>query len=254
MSTDTPIIHLKGITFGYPGGPLVLNDLNFSLCAGERIGIMAPNGSGKTTLFHLIMGLVKPISGQVSIFGKTASEDKDFAEARRRIGLLFQDPDDQLFSPTVLEDVAFGPLNLGKTKEEAVAIAQHTLAFLGLSGFENRITFKLSGGEKRLVSLATVLAMEPDVLLLDEPENGLDTRTRARLMQILPNLGLSYILISHELDFMTSIADILYTMENGNLLLDREFQAHQHVHAHPLGTRPHEHLTPESSRKPSGKA
>ncbi|MGE5257518.1 MAG: ATP-binding cassette domain-containing protein, partial [Hyphomicrobiales bacterium] len=105
--------------------------------------------------------------------------------------------------------------------------------------------FKLSGGEKRLVSLATVLAMEPEALLLDEPENGLDARTRGRLIEILPGLDLSYVLISHELDFLTATADAVYTMENGKVLLDQEFRAHQHMHAHPLGARPHEHYTLE---------
>ncbi|MGE5256091.1 MAG: energy-coupling factor ABC transporter ATP-binding protein [Hyphomicrobiales bacterium] len=250
MTTDTPIIDLKEVTFGYPGGPLVLRDLDFALCPGQRIGIMAPNGSGKTTLFHLIMGLIKPQSGRISIFGKSMREEKDFAEARRRIGLLFQDPDDQLFSPTVLEDVAFGPLNLGKTKAEAAAIARRTLDFLGLNGFEDRITFKLSGGEKRLVSLATVLAMEPVALLLDEPENTLDARTRTRLIEILPSLDLSYILISHELDFLTATADAVYTMENGKVLLDQEFRPHQHMHTHPLGARPHAHYTLEDAQPP----
>jgi len=241
MTISEPIIDLKQVNFSYPGGPAVLRDLNFRLHPGERIGIIAPNGSGKTTLFHLIMGLAKPFGGQVTIFGQARREERDFAEVRRRIGLLFQDPDDQLFSPTVLEDVAFGPLNLGKTKAEAAAVARRTLNFLGLNGFEDRITFKLSGGEKRLVSLAAVLAMEPEVLLLDEPVNGLDTRTRARLMDILRGLDLSYILISHELDFLTATTNVIYTMENGHVRLDRELHFHQHTHAHPLGGSPHEH-------------
>ncbi len=241
MTTAAPIIELKGVTFGYPGGPPVLRDLDFILNRGERVGIIAPNGSGKTTLFHIMMGLLKPSSGRLEIYGKEARTEKDFAEIRRRIGLLFQDADDQLFSPTVLEDVAFGPLNLGKPKEEAIALARRTLDFLGLNGFEDRITFKLSGGEKRLVSLATVLAMEPEVLLLDEPVNGLDTKTRAKLMEILRRLELSYILISHEIEFLTATTDTVYTMENGKILLDQEVHVHQHVHAHPLGARPHEH-------------
>jgi cobalt/nickel transport system ATP-binding protein len=163
------------------------------------------------------MGLLKPLPGRIEIFGRHVREETDFTEVRRRIGLLFQDADDQLFNPTVLEDVAFGPLNLGKPKDEAIAIARRTLAFLGMDGFEDRITFKLSGGEKRLVSLATVLAMEPEVLLLDEPGNGLDVRTCARLIEILPSLDLSNILISHELDFMTAVADAVYTQwETGN--------------------------------------
>jgi cobalt/nickel transport system ATP-binding protein len=241
MTISEPIIDLKQVNFSYPGGPAVLRELDFTLRPGERIGIMAPNGSGKTTLFHLIMGLAKPFGGQVTIFGQARREERDFAEVRRRIGLLFQDPDDQLFSPTVLEDVAFGPLNLGKTKAEAVAVARRTLSFLGLDGFEDRITFKLSGGEKRLVSLAAVLAMEPEVLLLDEPVNGLDTRTRVRLMDILRGLDLSYILISHELDFLTATTNVIYTMESGHVRLDHELHVHQHIHAHPLGANPHEH-------------
>jgi cobalt/nickel transport system ATP-binding protein len=241
MTISEPIIDLKQVSFSYPEGPPVLRELDFTLRPGEHIGIMAPNGSGKTTLFHLIMGLAKPFGGQVTIFGQARREERDFAEVRRRIGLLFQDPDDQLFSPTVLEDVAFGPLNLGKTKAEAVAVARRTLSFLGLDGFEDRITFKLSGGEKRLVSLAAVLAMEPEVLLLDEPVNGLDTRTRVRLMDILRGLDLAYILISHELDFLTATTNVIYTMENGHVRLDHELHVHQHIHAHPLGANPHEH-------------
>lgn len=236
-----PIIDLKSVSFGYPGGPLVLRELDFRLNPGERVGIMAPNGSGKTTLFHLIMGLVKPLAGKIEIFGREAREEKDFLEVRRRIGLLFQDPDDQLFSPTVIEDVAFGPLNLGKSKEEALAIARRTLAFLGLEGFEERITFKLSGGEKRMVSLATVLAMEPEALLLDEPANGLDARTRARLMEVLLSLDLSCVLISHELDFLAATTTIAYTMENGRIRIDEAIHPHEHLHAHPFGARPHEH-------------
>jgi len=160
---------------------------------------------------------------------------------RRRIGLLFQDADDQLFSPTVLEDVAFGPLNLGKSKQEAVDIARQTLDFLGLKGFEERITFKLSGGEKRLVSLATVLAMEPEILLLDEPINGLDIETKAKLTEILSGLNLSYLLVSHDFDFLAETVEAIYTMQNGKILLDRELHIHEHVHAHELGTYPHQH-------------
>ena len=124
MQQNNPLINLEGISFKYPGGPMVLKDLDFKLSRGNRIGLIAPNGSGKTTLFHIIMGLLKPSAGKLEIFGKLVREEKDFADVRRRIGLLFQDADDQLFSPTVLEDVAFGPLNLGKPKQEAIEIAR----------------------------------------------------------------------------------------------------------------------------------
>jgi cobalt/nickel transport system ATP-binding protein len=191
--TDS-VINLSKVRFAYPGGRLVLNDLDFHLHAGERIGLVAPNGSGKTTVFHIIMGLLKPVAGTIEVFGKERRTEKDFLEVRRRIGLLFQDADDQLFSPTVLEDVAFGPLNLGKSKDDAVSTAIRTLEFLGLSGFEDRVTHKLSGGEKRLVALATVLSMEPEVLLLDEPSSGLDAVTKERLVEILNSLELTVFL------------------------------------------------------------
>jgi cobalt/nickel transport system ATP-binding protein len=241
MNTRSPIINLKNIHFNYPGGKSVFKNLDFKLNCGDRIGLMAPNGSGKTTLFHLIMGLVKPNSGQIEIFGQSLTNPKDFEEVRRRIGLLFQDPDDQLFSPTVIEDVAFGPLNLGISRGEAQRIAQQTLADLGLKGFEERITFKLSGGEKRLVSLATVLAMKPEVLLLDEPLSGLDADTRDRIVAIISSLDLSLFIISHDIDFLLATADQIYTLRNGRLLYDDQFQVHVHQHAHPHGTYPHEH-------------
>ncbi|MDX1708717.1 MAG: ABC transporter ATP-binding protein, partial [Desulfobacterales bacterium] len=165
--------------------------------------------------------------------------------------------DDQLFSPTVLEDVAFGPLNLGKSKEDAIQIARLTLNYLGLVGFEDRITFKLSGGEKRLVSLATVLAMEPEILLLDEPMNGLDIKTKAKLTEILKNIDLAYILISHDFDFLVETADDIYTMAEGKILLDKELHVHEHVHAHEHGVYPHQHTMSEDSKQavaPDGQA
>jgi len=251
MAKNDLLINLEGISFKYPGGPMVLRDLNFKLCRGNRIGLIAPNGSGKTTLVHIIMGLLKPFSGKLEIFGTRVREEKDFVDVRRRIGLLFQDADDQLFSPTVLEDVAFGPLNLGKSKDAAIEIARRTLNFLGLSGFEDRITFKLSGGEKRLVSLATVLAMEPEILLLDEPINGLDMKTRTKLTEVLSGLDLSYILISHDFDFLAETADAIYTMADGKILLDKVLHVHEHVHAHELGTYPHQHEIAEDRSQKS---
>jgi len=235
------IIHLKDICFNYPGSPLVLDKLDLKLSRGDRISLMGPNGSGKTTLFHIIMGLLKPTSGTIEFYNRPAKTEKDFRRVREKIGLLFQDADDQLFSPTVLEDVAFGPLNLGRSREEAVDIARNTLSFLGLTGFEDRITYKLSGGEKKLVSLATVLAMEPEVLLLDEPTSGLDDKTKVTLKKVLSNLDLTYMIISHEIDFLAEITDSIYTMEKGKILFDQKVHVHQHVHAHPHGSYAHEH-------------
>lgn len=237
----TPVISLRDICFGYPHGPQILKGLNFDLFPGERVGLVAPNGSGKTTLFHIIMGLLKPSRGRIILFGRPVEKEADFAVVRSRIGLLFQDADDQLFSPTVLEDVAFGPLNLGKSREEAVDVAQRTLERLGLAGFEDRVTYRLSGGEKRLVSLATILAMEPEVLLLDEPTTGLDDKTRHTLTHLIRGFDLAYVVISHNARFLSEIAAKTYSMEDGRVLMDEEVHFHEHVHAHRHGQVPHRH-------------
>jgi len=226
------VINLTDICYSYPGGKKVLDNLNLELCQGRKLGLVGPNGGGKTTLLHIIMGLLKPSSGSIEIFGQPVVDEKDFKKIRQKTGLLFQDSDDQLFSPTVLEDVAFGPLNLGKTKEEAVETAKKTLNFLGLSGFEDRVTYKLSGGEKRLVSLATVLAMEPEILLLDEPTTGLDDAIKARIVDLLEKLPLSLIMISHESDLLERITDSIINLENGRIITDKAFHIHQHTHPH----------------------
>ena len=198
-----PLIELQNITFTYPGAPHpVFQDFNYQLLPGEHIGLIGPNGSGKTTLLHLIMGLLRPQAGSIVIFGQEVKKEQDFIEVRQKVGLLFQNADDQLFCPTVLEDVAFGPLNLGKTPDEAIGIARETMERLGLHGFEDRVTYKLSGGEKKLVSLATVLAMQPQLLLLDEPTAGLDEHTKHRLIHILKSLDIAYMIVSHEQDFL----------------------------------------------------
>lgn len=237
------ILSLQKISFNYPNGPAVINNLDFSLEKGDRIGITAPNGSGKSTLFHLIVGLLKTSSGRIVCEGLEISKEEDFRQLRRRVGLLFQNADDQLFFPTVLEDVAFGPLNLGKSKEEALAVSHQVLQRLGLTNFADRITFKLSGGEKKLVALATILAMEPDVLLLDEPTAGLDHNTKLRLIELLNDFtDLSYLIVSHEFDFLTATTNHIYTLENGTINVDEELHIHHHEHAHLSGKQPHRHI------------
>jgi cobalt/nickel transport system ATP-binding protein len=241
MDKNSLIINLEDISFAYPGRAPSIEKLNLQFHEGDRMGLIGPNGSGKTTLFHVIMGLLKPSSGKIEIFGKSIEQEKDFRIVRQRIGFLFQDADDQLFSPTVLEDVAFGPLNLGKSQDEAKAIARRTLESLGLDGFEDRITYKLSGGEKRLVSLATVMAMEPEVLLLDEPSTGLDEATEKRLVDILKRLEFSYILVSHNIDFLMETTNCIGYMANGKISLDDDSIPHTHLHIHRHGRYAHKH-------------
>jgi cobalt/nickel transport system ATP-binding protein len=212
-----PLLEMKGVRFAYADGPPVLDGLDFSLAEGDRVGILGPNGAGKSTLFLLAMGLVKPQAGEVWALGKRRAEEADFPPVRASLGFCFQDPEDQLFSPTVLEDVAFGPLNQGKSRGEAVRIARETLARLGLTAFEERVTWNLSGGEKRLVSLATVLAMRPQALLLDEPTTGLDETTQARLEQVLLASGLAWAIISHDHAFLARTCRRLLRLDQGRL-------------------------------------
>lgn len=165
----------------------------------------------------MVVGLLKPDRGTVRAFGQERRAEADFHEVRRRAGFVFQDPDDQLFCPTVAEDVAFGPLNLGKSREEATAIVDDVLRQLDLAFLRDRVTYKLSGGEKRLVSLATVLAMKPDVLLLDEPTNALDEKNEARLVEILLGLSQAMIIVSHDADFRARLATRALRLEGGGL-------------------------------------
>ncbi len=211
------LIGLENITFAYDGRPPVLKGADFSLETGGRVGIVGPNGAGKSTLFLIAMGLLKPSAGTVRGLGRECRVEKDFRPVRAAVGFCFQDPDDQLFSLTVREDVAFGPLNLGRKREEALAIVSQTLDSLGLAGFEERVTYHLSGGERRMVSLATVLAMQPQALLLDEPTAGLDEDTQARLEAVLLASGLSWAIVSHDRPFLERTCNAVLRMEQGRL-------------------------------------
>jgi cobalt/nickel transport system ATP-binding protein len=201
-----PLFRLTGVSFAYDSGPAVLRDFSFTLHAGERTALLGPNGAGKTTLLHVMVGLLRPQAGSIEAFGEPRRKEKDFHAVRARAGLLFQDSDDQLFCPTVLEDVAFGPLNLGLSPAQAQATARETLAMLELGDLAPRVTYKLSGGQKRMVALAAVLAMRPEVLLLDEPTNALDAATRERLIAVLSRLPQAMVLASHDGDFIDRLA------------------------------------------------
>ena len=212
-----PLIRLSDVAFSYGPDRPVLAGCSFALGPGERVALLGANGSGKTTLLHLIVGLLRPDSGRIEAFGKVCRSEADFHEVRCRTGLLFQDADDQLFCPTVAEDVAFGPLNLGKPRGEIRQIVSQTLESLGLSGYEHRVTHKLSGGEKRLVALATVLAMRPEVLLLDEPITGLDRQATDRLVEILAELPQAMIVVSHDRPFTEKTTTSAVRLGGGKL-------------------------------------
>ncbi len=212
-----PLFELTDIHFSYAGRDPVLTGTGFTLRADERLCITGPNGAGKSTLLRLMVGLIRPASGRIVAFGKERQAEADFHEVRCRAGLVFQDPDDQLFCPTVAEDVAFGPLNLGKSREVALDIVDRVLESLDLTGFRDRITHRLSGGEKRLVTLASVLAMDPEVLLLDEPTNALDEKNEARLTEILTALPQAMVVVSHDPRFRDRVATRHLALAEGKL-------------------------------------
>lgn len=217
MNMNGSLIRLREVSFGYGPDRPVLECASMNLRRGERIGLTGANGSGKTTLLHLLVGLLRPARGEVEVFGRVRGSEDDFREVRAKVGLLFQDPEDQLFCPTVAEDVAFGPFNLGMTRGEVESVVRDTLDQLGLRGFEDRITYRLSFGEKRLVSLAAVLAMKPQVLLLDEPTSGLDADSSERITDVLNELDLPMLVASHDVQFLRRITSSHLALDRAHL-------------------------------------
>ena len=205
--TTATVLHVRGLSFGYDASNgRLIDDFSLELAAGERVGLVGPNGCGKTTLLRLLMGLERANGGAIELLGHGCRTEADFAQARRQMGLVFQDCDDQLFCPTVHEDVAFGPFNLGLKHAEVHKVVRETLELLGLEHLEQSVTYRLSAGQKRMVALATVLAMKPRILLLDEPTTGLDEKYQARLTDVLLQLPQEMIIVSHDDEFLAQIA------------------------------------------------
>ena len=238
------IFSLHGIAVEYErnGQPVpVLRDVDFALRAGEHIALYGPNGCGKTTLFRCITGLVRPVAGEVRLAGRPCTGEADFVRLRQQVGFALQQADDQIFFPTVLEDVAFGPLNLGLGAHEARERARESLDVLGMAAFAARLVHQLSAGEKRLVALAGILAMRPQALLLDEPTTGLDPAATRRLVEVLHNLPCARITVSHDWDFVQAVSDRFYTIDACRVLPLDAGCVHTHTHIHPLGDRAHQH-------------
>jgi cobalt/nickel transport system ATP-binding protein len=242
VDQPAPVLELRGLRFAREG-QAVLRGVDFRLGKGDRVALIGANGAGKTTLLHVLVGLIRPDAGEVVAFGQSCRGERDFLSVRARVGLLFQNSDDQLFCPTVLDDVAFGPLNLGQSPARAGAVAEATLAALGLDGFAERVTHRLSAGEKRLVALATVLAMEPEVLLLDEPTNGLDETTEARLIAYLAASDQTMVVVSHDRGFLERLATRAVVLRDG-MLQEAELHRHPHRHEH---AHLHIHVPSESA-------
>lgn len=230
-----PLLEASGLCL-VRAGRAVLDHLDLTLAPGERLAVAGANGAGKSTLLRCLVGLDRPSAGRIVAFGRERTREKDFHEVRLRAGFLFQDADDQLFAPTVLEDVAFGPLNRGLSLADATALARRVLADLDLGHLADRVSHHLSGGEKRLAALAGVLAMQPDALLLDEPTNALDDRARDHLIAILAALPAAMILVSHDGEFLDRLATRAVILRDGKLApatMHRHDHVHSHVHIHP---------------------
>jgi cobalt/nickel transport system ATP-binding protein len=219
--SSAPIFSLEQIYFSYTNEAVrhdIFKNLHFSLYAGDRVGLCGPNGCGKTTFFRLVTGLEKPQAGRILFYDQPMRTEKDFYKLRCKVGLVLQQSEDQLFCPTVLDELAFGPLNLGAGPEEARNAAGRVLSELGLENFEDRLVHKLSGGEKKLVALASVLTMRPEALLLDEPSSGLDEEASARIVRILEKLPAARIIISHDKNFLAETSSKIMTVTNFSII------------------------------------
>ncbi|MEM7579972.1 MAG: energy-coupling factor ABC transporter ATP-binding protein [Mastigocoleus sp.] len=219
-----PEVAVKNLVYAYPNQQPTLKGISFDLKAGERVALMGATGSGKSTLLENLIGLKQPLSGKVQICGVDV-EPKNLPKIRRHIGFTFQDANDQLFMPTILEDITFGPRNYGVSHADAKDKARKLLADFGLEMYANRSAHELSGGQKRLVALATTLALDPDILILDEPTNGLDPAWRRKLAQILLKLPVKVILIaSHDLHWLGRVTQRALAIADGRIEIDQDIQ------------------------------
>ncbi|MBW3620754.1 MAG: energy-coupling factor ABC transporter ATP-binding protein [Actinobacteria bacterium] len=208
-----------GLVFSYPDGHRALDGFDLEVSAGERVALLGPNGAGKTTFALHLNGIHVAEAGTVAI-GDLRVAEPDLAEVRRRVGLVFQHADDQLFMPSVREDVAFGPANLGLRGGELDGRVERALVAVGAADVADRAPHHLSGGEKRRVALATVLAMEPDVLVLDEPTSGLDPAGRRELVEVLRSLAQTQIVITHDLPFALELCERAVIVDHGRVVAE----------------------------------
>jgi cobalt/nickel transport system ATP-binding protein len=210
---------VRGVTFRYPAGPVVLDGLDLEVAAGERVAVLGPNGSGKTTLALHLNGLLPLQQGSITV-GDLAVAAPDLAAIRRRVGLVFQDPDDQLFMATVHEDVAFGPANLGVDRAERDRLVERSLAAVDAAHLADRHPHHLSGGEKRRAAIATILAMEPALVVLDEPTSGLDPVGRRELAELLVGIDATQLIITHDLPFALASCPRSVVLDGGRVVAD----------------------------------
>jgi len=215
------MIKVKNLTVKYETSEKTraVDNISFSVSGSEKIALIGANGAGKSTLLLTLTGVIMPVSGEIIIDG-IKSDKRTIGELRKKIGMVFQNPDDQLFMPEVYEDIAFGPRNYNTDESEIEKSADEILSSLGIAHLKNRLTHKLSGGEKRLAALAGILIMNPSVILMDEPSSFLDPKARRRLIEILSELSQTMIIATHDLDMALDLCSRVILLKNGVIRAD----------------------------------
>jgi cobalt/nickel transport system ATP-binding protein len=214
-----PVLAVEALAFAYPDGHQALFGVDLTIGRGERVALLGPNGAGKTTLVLHLNGVHLAGSGRVAVDGVEVAKDS-LQEIRRRVGVVFQDPDDQLFMPTVREDVAFGPANLGLDPHEIEHRVEEALARVGMLDFIDRPPHHLSFGQRRRVAVATVLSMRPDILVLDEPSSNLDPASRRELAEILVDLDVTTLMVTHDLPYALELCERSVILSGGTIVAD----------------------------------
>lgn len=216
------IIETNDITYHYPDGTEALKRVNFKAAEGKIIALLGPNGAGKSTLFLHFNGILRPTSGSIIVNGEELKYDKkNLMNVRQNVGIVFQNPDDQLFAPTVVEDVAFGPMNMGLSKDEVERRVDDSLKRVGMEEFKNKAPHHLSGGQKKRVAIAGILAMNPKIMVLDEPTSGLDPKGASQILRILYKLnkeGMTIIISTHDVDLVPLYAYQVYIISKGEII------------------------------------
>ena len=212
----------ENLSFTYPDGTRALKNINIEIEKGEKVAIIGPNGAGKSTLFSHFNGLTEPTSGCVKIEGKPISFEKDeLLKVRQKVGIVFQDPNDQLFAPTVKEDIAFGPMNLGLSYDEVEKRVEDALKMVGMENYEDKTPHHLSGGQQKRIAIAGIIAMKPELMILDEPTAGLDpdgVEKELNIMNQLNEEGMTLIISSHDIDMISKYADKIFVLYNGEII------------------------------------
>jgi cobalt/nickel transport system ATP-binding protein len=211
---STPVLDVRGLAFAYPDGNQALYGVDLHVHRGERVALLGPNGAGKTTLVLHLNGILTGGAGSVAVSGLPV-EKANLQEIRRRVGIVFQDPDDQLFMPTVREDVAFGPANLGLRGDALDAVVLRALEQVGMADYVDRPPHHLSFGQRRRVAVATVLAMEPEILVMDEPSSNLDPASRRELAEIVRSLDVTVLMVTHDLPYALELCERSVVLDHG---------------------------------------